>query len=353
MFSRFRPTKGAARQALLDHFTDMSTADRSGTLLPESRVFELLDEWLIRYKAAKNPPQTTQKAYQRAVNIASERVGGLRIVEASTARLDAAVQGVEADRGAETSRQVAGAIRQAFALALRLGAVSVNPALGIEVTTPDAAPVRAMTAGEVQALRKGAREFEAAPTLSTRPYRREFAAAVDVMLGTGVRIGELAGLRWGDVDLTSVPATVTVSAIVTLDKVGVSRQERTKTTSSERVLYLPAFATKALREHRAKAQDHDDDAPVFPNEAGGWWDTSGIRRRFRDVRKLAELDWVTPKTIRKTVATAVYNADGLDHAGQQLGHSEVGVTSKHYVQASNLGPVEVVGVLDSFIQSVS
>lgn len=353
VFSRFRPTKGAARQALLDHFTDMSTADRSGTLLPESRTSELLDEWLARYTAAKNPPQTTRKAYKRAVGIASQRVGGLRIVEASTARLDAAVQAVEGDKGAETSRQVAGALRQAFALALRLGATASNPALGIEVKTPTAAPVRAMTADEVQALRKGARDFEAKPTTSTRPWRREVAAAVDVMLGTGVRIGELAGLRWGDVDLSSVPAMITVSAIVSLDEVGVSRQERTKTASSERVLYLPAFATKALREHRAKALDDSAGSPVFPNERGGWWDTSGIRRRFREVRVLAELEWVTPKTLRKTVATAVYNADGLDHAGQQLGHSEVGVTSKHYVQQSNMGPVEVVGVLDSFIQSVS
>ena len=53
VFSRFRPTKGGLRQALLDHFTDMSTADRSGTLLPESRTSELLDEWLVRYTAAK------------------------------------------------------------------------------------------------------------------------------------------------------------------------------------------------------------------------------------------------------------------------------------------------------------
>lgn len=353
VFSRFRPTKGAARQALLDHFTDMSTADRSGTLLPESRTSDLLDEWLARYTAAKNPPQTTRKAHARAVGIAGEHVGGLRIVEASTARLDAAVQAVAAKRGVETSRQVAGVLRQGFGLALRLGAVSVNPALGIEVKTATAEPVRAMTADEAARLRKHARDFEAMPTASTRPWRREIAAAVDVMLGTGVRIGELAGLRWGDVNLTTVPATMTVGAIVTLDEVGVSRQERTKTASSERVLYLPAFATKALREHRGKALDDSDDSPVFPNERGGWWDTSGIRRRFREVRKLAELDWVSPKTIRKTVATAVYNSDSLDNASQQLGHSEVGVTSKHYVQQSNMGPVEVVGVLDSFIQRVS
>lgn len=46
-------------------------------------------------------------------------------------------------------------------------------------------------------------------------------------------------------------------------------------------------------------------------------------------------------------------ADGLDNASQQLGHSEVGVTAKHYVQRLNIGPAGVVGVLDEWLQSAS
>lgn len=56
---------------------------------------------------------------------------------------------------------------------------------------------------------------------------------------------------------------------------------------------------------------------------------------------------------RVSNATAVYNSDSLDNASKQLGHSEVGVTAKHYVQKLNIGPREVVGVLDSWFQSAS
>ncbi|AZL08582.1 hypothetical protein [Brevibacterium aurantiacum] len=56
---------------------------------------------------------------------------------------------------------------------------------------------------------------------------------------------------------------------------------------------------------------------------------------------------------REPVATAIYSADGLDNASQQLGHSEVGVTAKHYVQRLNIGPSGVVGVLDDWLQSAS
>lgn len=55
----------------------------------------------------------------------------------------------------------------------------------------------------------------------------------------------------------------------------------------------------------------------------------------------------------RTVATAIYSADGLDNASQQLGHSEVSVTAKHYVQRLNIGPSGVVGVLDGWLQSAS
>ncbi|MGO2378104.1 hypothetical protein [Brevibacterium aurantiacum] len=92
---------------------------------------------------------------------------------------------------------------------------------------------------------------------------------------------------------------------------------------------------------------------MFPSEIGTWRDPSNYRAHFRQVRKIAKLDWVSPKTIRKTVATAIYSADGLDNASQQLGHSEIGVTAKHYVQRLNIGPSGVVGVLDEWLQSAS
>ena len=57
----------------------------------------------------------------------------------------------------------------------------------------------------------------------------------------------------------------------------------------------------------------------------------------------------TSHTIRKTVATQVYRSSDLKGASQQLGHSEVGVTSKHYIEHENRGPADVVGVLDAFI----
>ena len=58
-------------------------------------------------------------------------------------------------------------------------------------------------------------------------------------------------------------------------------------------------------------------------------------------------------TMTGTMVRTMDGVDGLDNASKQLGHSEVGVTAKHYVQKLNIGPQGVVGVLDEWMQSVS
>ncbi len=81
-------------------------------------------------------------------------------------------------------------------------------------------------------------------------------------------------------------------------------------------------------------------------------DKDNFSGRFRQVRAMAQgvdLSWVTTHTIRKTVATQVYRSSDLKDASQQLGHSEVGVTSRHYIEHENRGPAEVVALLDRFV----
>ncbi|MFT9773675.1 tyrosine-type recombinase/integrase [Brevibacterium casei] len=95
-----------------------------------------------------------------------------------------------------------------------------------------------------------------------------------------------------------------------------------------------------------------DSGAIFPTSVGTWLDKNNYAARFRQVREMADgvdLSWVTSHTIRKTVATQVYRSSDLKGASQQLGHSEVGVTSKHYIEHENRGPADVVGVLDAFI----
>jgi integrase len=51
-----------------------------------------------------------------------------------------------------------------------------------------------------------------------------------------------------------------------------------------------------------------------------------IERRWRTIRKSADLEWVTPHIFRKTVASLISERVDADTASQQLGHSSPSIT---------------------------
>jgi integrase len=52
----------------------------------------------------------------------------------------------------------------------------------------------------------------------------------------------------------------------------------------------------------------------------------------------AELAWVTPHSLRCTVASEVRDAHGPAAAQQQLSHAKLATTEAHYLQRQTSGP---------------
>lgn len=336
----------AAKNALREALGKMQTGDRSGDLKPESRVSDLLEYWMATWKAEKPRKVNTVRTYERALTLASQRVGGLLIAEATTGALEAAVNGVRAANGPATGQQVKGVLNQAFADALRLDLIGANPATGVSSRSWEVDDVRALTKAEVADLRAAALEWERMPRpKASRPRSpRRIATSIDVLLGTGLRTGELLALRRdADVDLNASPATLDVSGTIVRDG-GIVRQPTPKSKTSERTSYLPTFAVESIREH-LEVESGGEVGALFPSTAGTWWDVSNYGRMFREVRTIAGLEWATPKTLRKTVATTL----GLDLGSAQLGHSGTAITAKHYVEQMRVGPAEVVGIMDDLV----
>jgi len=84
-----------------------------------------------------------------------------------------------------------------------------------------------------------------------------------VALDTGLRRGELIGLRWGDVDLLERVLYVRRSIGVYDDPEDLERELDTKTDAGERLVPIIDGAQAALEALYASALDTDDDAPVF------------------------------------------------------------------------------------------
>lgn len=356
-YSRRRPRSGEAKDALLDFLVTERNKTVSGQLTRDSTVSDMLDYWLESWKAQKQQRAETIRTYTYNVQRIKKRLGNVRIGECSTGRIEAVLQGVKKSTP-ETARQLRNVLRQSFNEAVRLDVLTVNPVVATRSVEVQAKEARAMTVAEVSALREAAAQWEAKPRKNVRPWPKlRIGVSIDLMLGTGLRIGELLALRWSDLDLVADNPTVTVSGTIVYGEDGrVVRQELTKSKTSERVLYLPRFTVSSLLEYWHGLEQTPDNDAIFPTSVGTWMDKDNFSGRFRQVRGMAkgvDLSWVTTHTIRKTVATQVYRSSDLKDASLQLGHSEVGVTSKHYIEHENRGPAEIVALLDRFVDPES
>jgi integrase len=63
-----------------------------------------------------------------------------------------------------------------------------------------------------------------------------------------------------------------------------------------------------------------------------------VRRQWRQARAATGLDWVTPHTFRKTVATLIDKEADTKSAAAQLGHASEDVTDTYYIAKPVLPP---------------
>ena len=122
---------------------------------------------------------------------------------------------------------------------------------------------------------------------------------VTIALGTGARRGEIAALRWSDLDLEA--ATLRIERCLEHAKAGV-RVKPTKTAAGRRTVRLPAFTVDALREHRRWQLELrmalglgalPQKSPLFGDLDGGWPNPYSFTDRWRDAVKSRKLPKVT------------------------------------------------------------
>ena len=93
---------------------------------------------------------------------------------------------------------------------------------------------------------------------------------------------------------------------------------------------LPDFAVQALCQRRESTRASSRDA-VIPTRKGTCQHVNNVERRCRQIRQDTGLEWVTPHTFRRTVATLISEPVNSETASQQLGHSSPTITREFYI----------------------
>jgi integrase len=282
-------------------------------------------------------PQTVQRYTAAVDSHIVPALGELSLIETSVSRLDRFLRGL-AEKTPGTANSCRSVLNGMFALAVRHDALRTNPVKEVRLPTRKKKPVQALSVDDVAALRKSLKAWQEETGVRGPGRGTDLLDVVDVMLGTGMRIGEVLALRWEDVDLGEHPTVTVAGTLVYLKGQGLRRQAHTKTASGFRILTLPAFAVEVLLRRSVDAVPTETNA-VFPSGKGTWKWPNNYRRTLRSaLRDIESMGGIIPHVFRKSVATLVDAEATLEAAAAVLGHSGTGVTSAHYVARAAEAP---------------
>ena len=154
---------------------------------------------------------------------------------------------------------------------------------------------------------------------------------------TGLRQGELLGLKWEDVDLED--GTLRVRRTLATAKGG-PRLMAPKTKSSRRSVKLTQGAMDALRSHlKGQLQEIDragslwqENGLVFASEIGEFLDRRYLTsRRFKALLKRAQLPEIRFHDLRHTCATLLLSSNvNPKIVSEMLGHATIAITLDTY-----------------------
>lgn len=331
-------TAGAARNALTAHLAERATPS-GADLTGDSRLSEVVPVWLAEQEtrlSKGNLALNTVRRYREVLQLHIEpALGNLRMYECTVSRLDAFVKAVDANVGSGTAKHCKVVLNGVMGLAARHGAVRTNPMRDVASVTVTKKEPRAMTLDEVAAFRRAAYVRQTTPRQGR--HATDIVDVVDMFLATGGRVGETLALRWSDVDLDA--GTVTISGTIVMSDSKPSRPMRQAFPKGKKptTLLLPAFAVAMLLRRQVNAVPNVNDA-VFPSMNGTWRDPGNLRKQLNKVRVDAQLEWVTPHSFRKTVATLLAEEADVATASAQLSHKSEDVTRAHYVVKPALAP---------------
>lgn len=273
---------------------------------------------------------------------AFEGLSRLKVRQLGVQGIEQFLDRVQQHSGAVRAKHCRVVLKASVAVAVKNGAMSYNLVRetdAVRIATPE---VRALTSDECRALLADLRADPLA-------VAADLPGVAELLLVTGLRTGELLALRWRDVDLGSSPATITVSGIVTREEGLARRVERVKTRTSVRTLEIPATVANSLLSRQvAGASEY-----VLPSAVGGVRDPGNLRRDWRAFTgRHPRWDWTTLRTGRKTTASRVRDALGIEQASWQLGHSGVQITERHYAERVRRGPA-VAALMEALLSGPS
>jgi integrase len=342
------PITGRRRQVRRRFTTEREARDELGkitnqastdTFVPRKAVTvdELCGDWLA---SLHNARATTVNAYRFSLAPLRERHGGLSVQKLTRPDLDRLLMDLR-DGGTKTAKGRARRPWSARSLNKAVDAWRVMLAYGVER--------RELSHNVAASMRKVPRVRREMATYTPDEIRRVLRVADKDRNGhlwylalSGLRRGEVAGLRWSDVDLDG--GTISIERNRVQAGAGTVVENAPKTASSRRTLPLDDGLVGVLRRASARyAQErlalgaaHRDSGYVAVNEAGEPYTPDTLTRMWRKLALAAGVRPIRLHDARHSCGTALHlRGVPLAVIAKWLGHADASVTARIYAHSQD------------------
>jgi integrase len=318
-------TKEEARKALREA---RSNAD-AGLVFDAGKL--MVGEYLDRWLADSVKHTVRQRTYERYESIArvhvKPAVGRVKLKALTPAHARALYrQKLDSGLSPRTVNYIHVTLHKALSQAVSDGLVQRNAAQ-VKAPRPEKPEIKPLSPEQARKL-----------IATAQDTGDRYAALYVVALHTGLREGEMLGLRWEDIDLNTANPTLRVRR--TLSETRTGHKFELPKSGKGRSIKLPRKATEALRSHWEKQAETkqrlgslwQDNGLVFPTTTGTTTRaTNLLGRHFKPLLKQAGLPEIRLHDLRHTCATILLMAGKHPKFVQEMfGHASISITLDTY-----------------------
>lgn len=345
--SVFAKTQGELLKKLhsrMEEYRDVELTEESGLTLEQ-----WLDKWLADYMTLTVRESTMNSYKSITEHHIKPLLGGEKIGSITTADIQKMYNWLREngrvsehyEKGNALSdtfiRRVHMMLHQALDAAVRERLIPKNPTEGTIIPKVNYAPKQILTEEQLEKFMEA---------LKQDPLWYDFFYTE---LTTGMRRGEICGLKWQDFD--DKTGRLHIHRSVSNRKGGGIRVGETKTESGARTILLPPSTAEILKQRKKKSYSewifHNPTVPELP------MNPSSAYRHLKTLLKNAELPLIRFHDLRHTFATHALNS-GVDAKTLSgiLGHTNASFTLDTYTHMTTDMHRKAAGVVGGFLDEI-
>lgn len=311
---------GKTKKEVQNKLIEMQSASASGTLAEpkQMRLADYLAHWL-EDTARPSVRLSTFVSYRWILRkYVTPHLGGLQLAKLQPIQIQNLYTVLENAGASPRMRQMVHMVlRRALSQAVQWGHLQRNPCEGVKRPRAPRKSMNCFTKEQINQFLKAAQE--------DRLYALYLLA-----LCTGLRQGELIGLKWSDVDLSSGSISVQRTVHELSGKLCINEP---KTSKGRRQVTIPDIAIIALLKHRDDMLKEKNDVEwVFCDTSGKIVRATNMRHRsFYPLLIKAGVPKIRFHDLRHTAATILLSQGVHPKIVQErLGHAQIAITLDTY-----------------------